>query len=97
MIRIDALAVPSIVLQLVDKIKEVHDFCSLLNDAPDDIRTIARALQSRSDVLEPIQEDETQHGPEQIIGDLLDNCERKVNSSKKMAEHLEQGLKLSSR
>lgn len=93
----EALAVPSIALQLIDKIKEVHDFWSSLKDAPDDIRTIVRDLKSLSDVLEYIRDDVTQHGPDQTIGDLLDHCEQKVNSWKKMVEHLEQGLRSSSR
>lgn len=93
----EALAVPSLALQLLDKVKELHDFWGSLKDAPDDIRTVVRDLKSLTEVLDQIREDETQHMPNKTMRDLLDDCRQKVNSWEVMVKPLEQGFKSKSR
>ena len=47
----------SFAIQLADAVKKLSEFCSSVQDAPEDIKTIVRDLQTLSNILHEIEKE----------------------------------------
>lgn len=86
------LAVVSLTIQLADSIKKLCDFWDSVQDAPNDIRAIVKEMRLLSAVLEGIQLNELDYGPDPTTRSVLETCADKVKTLFGLVDDLEPGF-----
>ena len=91
-----AFAVVSLAIEVGDKIKKLCDFWNSIQEAPKEVRRIARDLTIISHVLEDIREDAQSARPHARATSAslaaLDQCSDSVDLLQRLLDELEPGL-----
>ncbi len=92
-----SFAVASIAIQLAENIKKLHSFWDLVQDAPQEVKSIVQDLRLLERILDKIRNHELAYGPDPELSETLNSCASKVNDLLVIVDQFQLGLSSTSR
>jgi HPt (histidine-containing phosphotransfer) domain-containing protein len=74
------IGVVSLAIQLADSVKKLLNFWDSVQNAPDNVKAMAKGLRVLSVVLDNIETHQKLHGEDQTTTELLDSCRDHVTA-----------------